>query len=229
MLIDPVNLLVLPASFVLGFVLPVIIQLLPAPSVISVVLKHSALGWYQQWNLWIALPHLILALILRRTSVASYFTDRTKLVSLYRTVYGFAFAFAALSHIPVFTLSLTAAFSTGLLNDEHAAILKPSHLLVPKSPFSGLEARDLVEGTSWLIQWDYINGNFSHMIWAIVLYWRAISTIGITGNWSHVIKRGLIYFMTAGPIGVAVGLIWERDELLFQAEGKRLEKKTHKE
>ncbi|KAI9732729.1 MAG: hypothetical protein M1818_007463 [Claussenomyces sp. TS43310] len=219
-LIDPVNLLVLPASFIMGFVIPSILCALPAPSVVSIRFKQTAFGIYQQWNLFIALPHFILAMILRWAAPSSCIVERKSLPKLYRRVYAFAFALAAMSYLPVMIITCTAAIWPALFSEDCVHLLQPSHVLVPTSPFSGLKAKDLAQGMFWLAQWDYFGGNFAQLIWAVVLYRKARTTIGLETLWVDTIKRALFYLLIGGPIGIAVGMIWERDELLLGLESK---------
>ncbi|KAL5320012.1 hypothetical protein ACEPPN_013071 [Leptodophora sp. 'Broadleaf-Isolate-01'] len=218
-LIDPIHLLVLPASFVLGYVVPLVPVMLPF-SLISVELKQTAMGWYQQWPLWIAMCHYILATLLRLTSSSLKFADQKNLLTLYRSVYIFALAFAALSHLPVMVVSFTASIWPSLFNDKYVHLLQPAHLLVPMNPFSGVKAADLIQGMFWLIQWDYFGGYLAPVVWALVLHRRADSMFRRGSPWGYYLKRASFYFLIAGPIGIAVGMVWERDEILLNVERK---------
>ena len=212
--IDPIDLLVLPVSFIIGFVVPLAPVMLPF-SVISVRMKQTAMGWYQQWPLWISIPHYILAAALRSTSVPSKVTDGKIQLFLYRSVYIFAFAFAVLTHLPVMVLSFTAALWPAFFNHEFVHLLQPKHLIVPANPFSGVKAENLAQGMFWLIQWDYFSGYLAPAVWGFILYRRAGLEQEKRSSWRSCLKRAALYTLLAGPIGVAVGMIWERDEMLF--------------
>jgi len=210
--------MVLPASFIIGFVFPIILVALPAPSAVSIIFKQSIMGWYQQWNLYIALAHVLLATGARLLFPASIAADPAKFLKLYRQVYAFALGLAAIGHLPVMVMTCTAALWPGLFKDEFVSVLSPSHILIPTSPFSGLRTKNLTEGMFWLIQWDYFSGTFSHVIWATVVYLRARSARRLGDSAMDMLRKAASYFLIAGPIGIAVGLIWERDELLLAGE-----------
>jgi hypothetical protein len=186
-------------------------------SLISVELKQTAMGWYQQWPLWIAIPHFILAALLRLTSVSSQFANHDSRLVLYRMVYAFAFAFAILTHLPVMVVSFAAAIWPSLFNPNYVHLLQPTHLLVPMNPFSAVKAANLSQGMFWLIQWDYFGGYIAPVIWAITLYRRAYWTIHGSDSLVYCLKRSCFYFLIAGPIGIAVGMVWDRDEMLLNA------------
>ncbi|KAH8815400.1 hypothetical protein F5884DRAFT_772201 [Xylogone sp. PMI_703] len=218
--IEPVHLLVLPISVVLGFVIPLAPVMLPF-SVISVEMKQTAMGWYQQWPLWIALPHYAIVALLRPKFSSSRLADKTNVLVLYRYIYAFASAFAILTHIPVMVVSCTASLWSGLFNPEYVKLIQMSHLLVPMNPFSEVQAKDLAEGMFWLIQWDYFSGYIAPIFWSLILYRKAQTTVHKNnGSWSYIWKRVVLYFLISGPIGIAVGLIWERDEMLLDVSSK---------
>ena len=99
-------------------------------------------------------------------------------------------------------------------------LLQPIHLLVPMNPFSEVKAADLAQGMFWLIQWDYFSGYLAPVVWATFMYRRADAMLKRKSFWGYFLKRAPFYFLIAGPIGVAVGMVWERDEMLLTMGSK---------
>jgi hypothetical protein len=222
--IEPIHLLALPASFIIGFVLPLVPVVLPF-SLVSLEVKQTAMGWYQQWPLWIAVPHYTLVALLRLCSLPSKLDSPKTRILLYRSVYIFAFAFAVFTHLPVMSLSFAAFAWPSLFNYEYAHLLQPKHLLIPTSPFLDTKAKNLAEGMLWLIQWDYFSGYLAPAVWAIFLRRR----VGETPNKSdmgYCLIRALLYLLMAGPIGIAIGMVWERDEILLCVDHSTRQVKT---
>ena len=215
--IDPIHLLALPASFIIGFVIPLIPVMLPF-SIIGAEAKQTAMGWYQQWPLWIAVAHYTLVVLLRATSASSNFISQKNEQIIYRCVYTFAFAFAVLTHLPVMVVSFTASVWPALFKDEYIHLLQPKHLLVPTNPFSDTKVTDLAEGMFWLIQWDYFSGYLAPAFWAFSLYRIADATRSQSGSLRHSLIRAALYCLMAGPVGIAVGMIWERDEMMLSLD-----------
>lgn len=71
------------------------------------------------------------------------------------------------------------------------------------------------EGFKWLIQWDYIIGTIGTFIWTFVLRMRAARAVGVEDGLLQLVFRILGYFSLGGPVAVTVGLMWERDEMVF--------------
>lgn len=223
--IEPIHLLALPASFIVGFVLPLAPVVLPV-SLVSLQVKQTAMGWYQQWPLWIAVPHYMLVALLRLCSIPLKLDSPETRLLLYRNVYIFAFAFAVFTHLPVMSLSFAAFAWPSLFNYEYAHLLQPKHLLIPTSPFLDTKARNLAEGMLWLIQWDYFSGYVAPAVWAIFLRRKVKETLNKSDSLGYCLIRALIYLLMAGPIGIAIGMVWERDEILLGVDHSTGQVKT---
>ncbi|KAL3426457.1 hypothetical protein PVAG01_03248 [Phlyctema vagabunda] len=219
-LIDAIDLFVIPPSFLLGYVVPIILIALPAPALVSLVFKQTVMGWYQQWNLFISIIHFLLASITRNVPVPCTMlnTESRRCHRLRRTVYAFAFIMGAVPHWIVCVISFTAGIWPQLFNPSISHRLHPSHLLVPTCPFSDAKVADLAQGFMWLIQWDYTIGTAASISWAAAVYRRARPGYNrVALSW-----KILKYTLAGGPVGAAVGLIWERDEFLLSRNPRDL-------
>jgi hypothetical protein len=217
-LVDAVDLIALPASFVVGYIIPIVLIALPAPSAVTIIFKQTVMAWYQQWNLFISLPRFIFAYLLRRLYPASGFPTYRTLICY---VYIFAFVLAAIPHWTVMVLSCTASLWPGLFADGISNLLRPSNMLIPKSPWSGVKDVSLSEGFRWVIQWDYLIGTAAMLAWAATMYVRARKEH--TGHGSpalDILMKIIMYSLLGGPGGAAVGLLWERDKIVLSQTGE---------
>jgi hypothetical protein len=215
LLVDASHLNAIPLSFVLGYVVPIILMGLPARGLVSLAFKHTVCGWYQQWNLYIALFHYLLVFWYRQGQSIDQASPETTL-ALLRIAYGFAFVMAAIPHWVVTVISCSARLWPNLFNEKFAASLRPSNVLLPTSPFTRKKARDMVQGFMWLIQWDYVIGTAATALWAMTLYLNARGSLIMQEPWMPILARTMTYALAGGPMGVPIGLLWERDEMILK-------------
>lgn len=188
----------IPWSFALGYILPIILMALPSPRIVSPTFKHTAAGWYQQWNLYIVLIHWTLVYLWREDG-QSISTIET--LELSRNVYVFAILCAGVAWWSAMWIAL-----------KKGGIPLALKAFVPASPWSGKKAASIYEGAKWLIQWDGIIGTTAMTVWAASLYLDANQSAPLPEDmW----KRMLAYGISGGPMGISIGLLFERDKLLL--------------
>jgi hypothetical protein len=191
--IDPVQLEVLPWAFAIGYVAPFIVLLLPDIHVRNTSIKQSIAGWWQQWPAYVALCQLLLSLVWCPASSSPVITDTWPQL---QSVYTFIFVMAGMSH----WISVFGAFATGVTMTE---------LFLPAWPGKDKKARHGWEAAKWCVQWDVVLDTPAMILWAGVLCWQA----GVVMD-SMLWQRLIVNLLIAGPLGVPVGLLWERDALL---------------
>jgi hypothetical protein len=220
-----VVLAVLPAIFVVGFMLPTHAMVLPAPDVISVDMKQIAIAFWQPWPAYVSILTTVAYYVL-----SPFFADnqRASLSSL-RWVYAFAFANASLSHLVSWIVSLATVVVPALFDDRFRGFLHPSKVFSIPLPWSGLKVDTVADGVHVFLRWDYMIGSAGVLIWALTLYTVAHKQLLGTVSWpSLLLKVGLLGALT-GPTGAAVELLWERDELVFrETEASKQVNKTKK-
>jgi hypothetical protein len=220
-----VVLAVLPAIFVIGFMIPTQAMVLPAPDLISVDMKQIAIAIWQPWPVYVSILTTVAYYVL-----SPFFANnqRASLSSL-RWVYAFAFVNAALSHLVSWILSLATVVVPGLFEVQVLDSLHPSKVFSIPLPWSGLKVDTVAEGVHIFLRWDYMIGSAGVLIWALSLYTVAHKQILSTVSWpSLLFKVGLLTALT-GPTGAAVELMWERDELVFrETESSKQVSKTKK-
>ncbi|PNP56291.1 hypothetical protein THARTR1_03816 [Trichoderma harzianum] len=193
--IDPVQLELFPWAFAIGYVAPFIVLLLPDLRIRDISTKQSVAAWWQQWPAYVALCQLLLSLIWRPAVLASPVATETW--PQMQSVYMFLFVMAAVSH----WLSVFGAFATGVTMTE---------LFLPAFPGKDKKARHGWEAAKWCVQWDVVLDTPAMILWAGVLYWQ---TGGVMN--SSLWQRLLVNFLLAGPLGIPIGLLWERDAFVL--------------
>jgi hypothetical protein len=195
LVIDPVQLEVLPWAFLIGYVAPFVVLLLPDIRVLDKSIKQSAAAWWQQWPVYTALCQATLSLIWRPATVPS--PPAAETWPQVQSVYTFIFVLAGFSH----WISVIGAFATGVTMTE---------LFLPALPGKDVKARHGWEAAKWCVQWDVVLDTPAMILWAIVLYWQ---TGGVVD--SSLLQRLFVNFLLAGPLGVPIGLLWERDAFVL--------------
>ncbi|KAJ5242610.1 uncharacterized protein N7469_000937 [Penicillium citrinum] len=213
---------VLPAIFVVGFMVPSHAMILPAPEVISVDWKQIAIAIWQPWPAYVSILSTVAYFVL-----SPFLSDnRRASMSGLRWVYAFAFLNASVSHIVSWTVSLATVLAPGLFQDRFVESLHPAKVFEIPLPWSGLQVDTVAEGVHAFLRWDYLIGSAGVLVWALSLYTVAHRQLLNNVSWiSLLVKVGVLTALT-GPTGAAVELIWERDELVFSAtsESQRVTK-----
>jgi hypothetical protein len=196
--IETVQLEVLPWAFAIGYVAPFIVLLLPNLRIRDISIKQSAAAWWQQWPAYVSLCQLLLSLIWCPSGApSSLATNTLDTWPQMQSVYTFIFVMAGLSH----WLSVFGAFTTGVTMTE---------LFLPALPGKDRKARHGWEAAKWCVQWDVVLDTPAMILWTGVLYWQTEAVMD-----SSLLQRLLVNFLLAGPLGIPIGLLWERDAFVL--------------
>ena len=206
---------VLPAIFVIAFMVPTNLMALPAPSMISVDMKQIAIAFWHPWPAYVS----ILTTAAYYTLSPFFSNNHRASMSNLRWVYAFAFVQAALFHLVPWTLSLASLVAPALFKDQFLDALHPSQVFAIPLPWSGLKVENLADGVHVFLRWDYLIGSAGVLIWALTLHSVAHKQILSTVSWPSLLFKVGLLTVLAGPTGAAVELIWERDELVFSETG----------
>lgn len=220
--IDTVGLIV---SQAVAYVIPMALFAAPVPDMLSVFQKQTVVAWYQPWSVWIAVAHFLVTLVVRpwirqpdfegRSTVAVYRSARSN----HRAIYTFAFYLAAIPHLVVLSITFTALLYPGLYSSRLLGLLSLQNVFIPPSPWSDTKAAHLVEGCKWLLQWDYITGSTGVLVWVLTRYisMQMSTSREKRGSWFGLAGKVLVWTAFAGPTATAVKILWERDEIVFDA------------
>ncbi|KAJ5091995.1 hypothetical protein NUU61_006865 [Penicillium alfredii] len=212
----------LPLIFIIAFMVPTHLMVLPAPAVLSVDLKQIAIAIWQPWPAYVSILATLAYFIL-----APFFPNnhRASMSSL-RWVYAFAFTNAALTHLVSWILSLATVLVPFLFEDRFLDALHPSKVFAIPLPWSGLRVDSVGDGVHVFLRWDYLIGSAGVLVWALALHTVAHKQILSTVSYTGLLIKVALLSLVAGPTGAAVELIWERDELVFNETGNTRQQVT---
>lgn len=192
---DTTELEIFPWAFTIGYVLPFVLLLLPDIRIRSISIKQSVAAWWQQWPAYIALCHLLLSLLWQPAATST--PSVTESWPQVQSAYKFIFVIAGLSH----WLSVIGGLATGVTMTE---------LFLPAWPGKNKKASHGWDAGKWCVQWDVVLDTPAMVLWAGVLYWQTGAVMD-----SSLLQRMLFHFVLAGPLGMPIGLLWERDAFVL--------------
>ncbi|KAL4875742.1 hypothetical protein BJY04DRAFT_211077 [Aspergillus karnatakaensis] len=215
----------IPLVFIPGFYLPTSLLLIPAPAQVSTDLKQIFIAIWQFWPAYISfMLTTIRYLSPSPTADANHSTLRPL-----RCIYALTFANTAIPHIISWTIPLASVATPWLFNPVYLESLHPGIVFFIPRPWDAKPLTNLADGAHSFLRWDYLIGSAGVLVWAVALYIAAHKKVSKRiGSLEFGAK---IFFLTlvAGPVGAAVELVWERDELVFEQgdfkrvdEGKKL-------
>lgn len=204
-------------SFVVGYVIPIVLSALPAPGYVSWKVKQSVCGLYQQWNVWIVLVHHACVYVMRRGDVVGIGQAASQSPEeswrYLRLTYSFVFLLAAVPWWIVLATCAVQYLRRGSKGRRAQGGSLFKQVFVPTLPFASRKCRGVHEGFKWLIQWDHIIGTLATCVWAFVLYDRFLRAHGVEETGVQVIWKCAMYAAVGGPVAIPVGLLYERDRM----------------
>ncbi|KAJ5752581.1 hypothetical protein N7520_009498 [Penicillium odoratum] len=212
-----VVLAVLPAVFVIGFLVPTNLMVLPAPAVISSDWKQIAIASWHPWPAYVSFLTTAAYYVL-----GPFFTKNQRAsISALRWVYASAFIHAGLSHLVTLIVSVATVVAPALFDARFVDSLHPSKVYSFPVPWSGLTVNTVAEGVHVFLRWDYMIGSAGILLWALKLHTVAHRQILSSISWTSLLFKVALLTALSGPAGAAVELMWERDELIFAETGPR--------
>ncbi|KAJ5553038.1 hypothetical protein N7494_002416 [Penicillium frequentans] len=212
-----VVLAVIPAIFVIGFLVPTNLMILPAPEVISVDWKQIAIAAWHPWPAYVSILTTAAYYVL-----GPFFTNNHRAsMSGLRWVYASAFIHSAISHLVTLVISVATVLAPTLFDTRFVDALHPSKVYSFPVPWSGLKVDTVADGVHVFLRWDYMIGSAGILLWALKLHTVAHKQILSSVSWTSLIFKVGLLTALAGPAGAAAELMWERDELVFSETGSR--------
>lgn len=203
---------VLPWSFAIGYILP--LTLLAWPNT-SAIFKHTTAGWYQQWHLYMSAVHFGLLAIWPSSPPANASRELVEVWSVLDQTYESLLYLAAAGNWGPIALALLAKIQPKQFGPSTAKIASLPAVLIPASPFGKVRSETMADGGKWLLQWDNIVGTLGTLVWTISLFGASTQGVLRPEMVYPLLKRLAEYFVMAGPMGVAIGLLRERDKVVL--------------
>jgi hypothetical protein len=204
----------LPLIFIIGYLLPTQLLILPLSENVTVDLKQIFIAIWQPWPAYISILLAITNTLFSPFISESPKNRRASLSSL-RWVYAFAFANTAITHLVSWIVSLGTIVAPGIYDTAYREALHPGRVFEVPVPWARpVSSVDSVgEGVHYFLRWDYIIGSVGVLVWAGALHIAAHK--GVYG-WFWLVLKGVLLSLVVGPVGAAVVFMWERDELVFE-------------
>ena len=229
--IDLPNLLSIPFSIAIGYILPTVLAALPSPSVISFDLKQAFMAIWQMFPLsfqllQLAIPYLLASFYPPSLSRNSLIPKRQGLGAL-RVVYIFMLTMAASTHLATLTLLFTSRFFPALFAIPFIGIFKPASVFWPVTMSVSHQVSSIGSGAMLMIQYDEIIGSVAVVLWALFLlttaFHRSSKERGANAATAWVLAFDFVTLTAlVGPLGYAVIAMWGRDELVFAREKEKM-------
>ncbi|KAL4864444.1 hypothetical protein BDV12DRAFT_205682 [Aspergillus spectabilis] len=211
----------LPVVFVIGFMVPTGLLLIPVSEQVTTDLKQIFIALWQPWPAYVSIILTIVHVVFSPFTTNDHSVEggRATLRS-FRWVYAFAFGHAALSHIISWTIPLATVATPWLFKEEYLEALHPLAVFdIPKPWETPVLVENLGAGVHAFLRWDYLISSAGILIWALTLYQNAHWVVYGRAGCIGLFAKAAALTVVAGPVGAAVELIWERDELVINELG----------
>lgn len=212
----------IPFAFLVGFLVPSLVMISPLSDTMTPDLKQIIIAIWQPWPVYISIlttaAHILFSHFVSNDNNVD--GGRATLSSL-RKVYAVAFANTVINHQIPLVLSLFTIIEPRFFHEKFARALHPSVMYQAPLPWTKptLQVSDIGTGVHIFLRWDYIIGSAGVLLWALTLHRNAHRAIlGKAGCLGLLVKVALLSVF-AGPVGAAVELMWERDELVIHETG----------
>ena len=217
-LVDTPDLVAIPVSLALGYVLPAIFMSLPAPSIIGSDQKQTFMSIWQMFPLWVAvlqelLPYLVASFVDKQTRVQRPVSPDS--LNALRAVYLGLLIVAGTGQIATLTLLATSQMFPSLFAPEFFGIFRLSNVFKPAAISSSSRMPSIGSGAFQLLQYDEITGSTAMATWATVLFANTYKSGKAYQSPVTLTLKGIATLALTGPLGYAVACIWARDEILL--------------
>jgi hypothetical protein len=220
---NPLPLSTLPLSTLLAFIVPNFLMALSPGH--ALCLDYSTKQFYtaltQFWPLMLGGFQVVFPIIISAAipGINALTEDDKKVKSLkyLRRCYAFAWISTTCSHLIAVGIPLLAYFFPSLFGAPYLSQLQLSNIFGLRSPLPPVgHITSIADGVLNFLQWDLLIGSLSVLAWAMTLRVRAQGR-GFEGfEWIEGLVKITALVCLSGPVGAAVAVVWERDELVFE-------------
>ena len=217
-LAEPSDILLVPISAMVGYVVPVVLMSLRSPSVVSHTFKQLAIALWNVFPLTMTVfqiaahSALLLTRSAKRGDKAAASPDPVGFLRAVRICYAFSLVFSCACHIGVASVSGLSMFFPMVFAPDYWSEFRPKRLLIP--PFSRTAALSFGEGDLSFMKWDQLIGYACMLLYASMTYRQAQVKLGVRGSW-RLYAGVMAGCMLAGPGSTVLAIEWAKDELLF--------------
>ncbi len=195
---------------------------LPVPSRYSpdYATKQSYIGLVQFWPLLLAVSQFLLPIIISAgSSGVQALSERDKQIKSLRYLrrcYAFALFVASIAHLIAIGIPLLAHIFPAMFNPTYLPQLELSNMFIPISPLPPVQPMtNIADSVMHFLQWDLLTGSAAVLVWTIALRVQAQERSFWAYEWVEGLVKVAGLTVVSGPIGAAVAIMWDRDELVF--------------
>lgn len=211
-------------SMFFGFAVPALLMVLPSPSLISYDTKQGFIALWQAFPLWVSfLQQCCSPAITNLLGLSKANARQIDSIIAMRVFYLAILTVAALTHLSTFYLIAMAYLLPAVDVGEYRDAWSFRNVFVPAASTPSFKVNNIGGGAHLLMQYDEIIGNSAVLVWAFALFVTAPPG-KLQLSQAQLLVFGLILLIVTGPIGLAVGLVWARDEKAF--DSAKMEAKT---
>lgn len=217
-LAEPTEILLVPVSAVIGYIIPVVLMSLRSPSVISNTAKQLSIALWNVFPLTMTIIQTASRPMMSSIRRAPGSDKARKPPSpgdflwAVRICYAFSFVFSCTCHVGVAAVSGISVLFPMILAPHYASAFRPGKVLIP--PLSGMAVSSFGEGDLSFMKWDQMIGYACILLYTCVTLRRAQAKLGVRGSWG--LYAGIVGgCVVAGPGSTVLVISWAKDELLF--------------
>jgi hypothetical protein len=213
------NIDAIPFGLIGGFIAPTMCMALPFPSINSLKFKIWSIMLWQASPLYAIYISKGLGAL---SPHAAKTTGTARQLLHLRAAYKFALVVAGLLNVGTWILCLSCLlFPSAIFTPQVSSSLHPLNALIPPNPFSAYHAHaaDIAQGAHWFLQWDYWVSGLSYVVFAASAKHMVICKTSLGDVLAILVRIAVL-----GPMGAALLLLWERDELVLGRADEKEEK-----
>lgn len=210
---DPVDLLLLPFSSIIAFVVPAIMMWWPGLE------AHSHYGWDFTWQIF-PLREYAIAMVCRFILVRVLKTHAggAQYLKNARKAYDYALFLACGAQLLAIAACVLPASVVPAKVQPWVAASSLQSVFSPPWPWNSptvgpsalINGHGLADLTKLFLQWDIITGNTALLIWALHMHRRAVPNATLASR----LKLLAIWVPLGGPVAAAAALLRDRDDRL---------------
>lgn len=213
----------LPHVFTVGMFIPSMLMIAPLSQTITHDLKQIFIAVWQPWPAYVAILLVVANVVVGAfTSDADTPANNRKVRSSLRYVYAFAFANTTIAHLICVIVSVATVAAPSLFQKQYVQALHPYTVFDTPLPWAtpALKVATVGQGVQAFLRWDYVIGSTAVVVWAVSLYRSANKAVGERVNVCEMLVKVGLLSVFCSPVGAAVELMWEREEL-FLRDGEK--------
>jgi hypothetical protein len=203
-----------PFTVLIGFALLSIIAALPAPSFFTYHQKLGVMALWQVFPIWTSLLQQVFKRLLPSSNLTK---DQRNSVTSLRRVYGFALVSALIVRIATTAVALLSFLFPHVFVPAYAQHFSLTALYAPFIPNPAVKLSTIGEGVSAFLKWDETIGSGALLLWAAFLFLQKWSP-RTASDWVKALVGSVGVLVVSGQVGLAVVLVWIRDEIVFAQE-----------